>query len=291
MVTKIYNRFTKLIYEEKQFMEKQLKLLYHTAWGRILLKLFFTTSLYSKLNGYYNHSTLSVKKIMPFIKEYDIDMRRYEDIKYKSFNDFFARKIKPETCANLIETDGLIAVADSKLLVYDINDNTEMYIKNRLYTIEDLLNEKELSKEYKNGLCLVFRLTVDDYHRYIYFDDGKLKINKKIRGKLHTVSPISFSEHKVYSENSREYTVIETKNCGVCVYMEVGALQVGKIRNHQLTTFNKGQEKGYFELGGSTIVLFLKKGVVELDKDIKEHSERNIETKVMIGERIGKILC
>ena len=70
--------------------------------------------------------------------------------------------------------------------------------------------------------------------------------------------------------------------------MEVGALLVGKIVNHHGTaTVKRGQEKGYFQFGGSTVVLLLKKDAAVIDSDILENSENGIETVVKFGEKIG----
>ena len=69
-------------------------------------------------------------------------------------------------------------------------------------------------------------------------------------------------------------------------FIEVGALLVGKIHIYQNRTFSKGDEKGYFELGGSTIVI-LTDDKIKIDNDIIENSQNNIETKVEYGERIG----
>ena len=72
------------------------------------------------------------------------------------------------------------------------------------------------------------------------------------------------------------------------VTMEVGALMVGKIVNHQKSgLFSKGQEKGYFRFGGSTIVLLFRKDTIEIDRDILQNSIDGIETMVQYGEKIG----
>ena len=64
---------------------------------------------------------------------------------------------------------------------------------------------------------------------------------------------------------------------------------VGRIvNNHQVYTYKKGEEKGYFEFGGSTIVLLVKKNIINVDKDILENSSEGIETIVKYGEGIGK---
>ena len=72
--------------------------------------------------------------------------------------------------------------------------------------------------------------------------------------------------------------------------MEVGAMMVGKITNLEKDScqVKKGAEKGYFEFGGSTIILFLQHGKVRLDSDLLENTEAGYETIVRMGERIGE---
>ena len=94
----------------------------------------------------------------------------------------------------------------------------------------------------------------------------------------------------MYAENTREYTVIHSENFGDVVSMEVGALLVGKMRNNSKKEFKKGEEKGYFEYGASSIVLLFKEGTVEIDKDILTQTAKDIETRVKYGEKVGKSL-
>ena len=70
--------------------------------------------------------------------------------------------------------------------------------------------------------------------------------------------------------------------------MEVGALMVGKIVNHEVKSFKKGDEKGYFLFGGSTVVIIVKENEIEIDKDILENSKKGIETRINARETIGK---
>lgn len=287
----IYNRETKSLYQEKQFKERQLEFLYDTILGRIILRLFIASKWYSKYNAMKNDLSSSVAKIQPFIEEYGIDMTQYQKKEYKSFNDFFVRTIIPEKRPIPKDGNALAAVADSKLMYYKIEKDLGIKIKNSIYTVEELLQDMELAKEYSGGTCLVFRLTVDDYHHYCYCDDGKLLYSRKIDGRLHTVGPISAKRYKVYCENSREYSVLETVHFGKVVQMEVGALLVGKIVNNLKESFKKGEEKGWFEMGGSTIVLLFRENAVKIDEDIISNSAKDIETKVKYGERIGERKC
>lgn len=285
MKTQIVNRKDKQKYTEKSPLPATI--LYKTIIGGVVLA-FATRKTVSKVSSIYMNSKSSVKRIDKFIKKNKINMDDYPKREYLSFNDFFTRKILKNKRPFSKKQNDLISVADSKLLVYEINDKTEMIIKNKKYTLKELLRDKNLAEEYKGGLCLVFRLTVDDYHRYSFVDDGNVIKSKKINGILHTVGPIAFRRYKVFKENQREYSVLNTKNFGKVIQMEVGALMVGKIVNYNIEKFHRGDEKGYFLFGGSTVVLIFKKDIVEIDEDILKNSSVGIETKVKLGETIGK---
>ena len=138
------------------------------------------------------------------------------------------------------------------------------------------------------GWACVFRLTVDDYHRYCYAFDAEKGENIAIPGKLHTVNPIANDFFPIYKENAREYTILHTREFGKVIAMEVGALLVGKIVNHHgPSSVQRGQEKGYFQFGGSTVVMLLKQDTAVIDDDILENSRNGIETVVKFGEKIG----
>ena len=92
----------------------------------------------------------------------------------------------------------------------------------------------------------------------------------------------------VYKENTREYSLLETSEFGTVLMMEVGALLVGKIHNHhEAANVCRGMEKGYFEFGGSSVLLCFEKGRIAMDADILHNSREQVETLVRLGERIG----
>jgi phosphatidylserine decarboxylase len=107
---------------------------------------------------------------------------------------------------------------------------------------------------------------------------------------LHTVRPVSAERYRVYIVNHREVSVLETENIGEFIQIEIGAILVGKITNHQVISFKRGDEKGYFSFGGSTIVLLFKDGAIKIDPDILEFSQKGIETRVRMGEKIGVVI-
>ncbi len=285
MKSEVIDRKNKKQYTEKSRLSSTL--LYSTVIGTIVLA-FATRKTVSKAGSLYMNSKNSRRLIKPFIKKNKIDMSEYEDKQFKSFNDFFTRKILSGRRPFSKRVSDVMAVADSKLLYYEIDDNLEMQIKGKTYTTRELLRDSGLAEEYRNGVCLVFRLDVDDYHRYSFIDDGEVISNKKINGILHTVGPIAFKKHKVFKQNQREFSILKTKNFDNVIQMEVGAMLVGKIKNHDIKEFKRGDEKGYFLFGGSTVVVLFKENVVKIDKDIVNNSKKDIETKVKLGETIGK---
>jgi phosphatidylserine decarboxylase len=284
---KIYDRKNKTFYEDKQYGGNALKFLYGNIIGRIILKLFIAGKGYSRYNARKNSTEKSKEKIAPFVKEYGINLDDFEDCEFSSFADFFTRNIKEGRRPFSLDPDDLCAVADSKLLCYKITEDGKINIKNSIYTASEIIGE-ELSDDFYGGDCLVFRLTVDDYHHYSFFDKGRLIREKYIEGRLHTVSPISARRYKVFAENCRSVSLIEIENFGECYQVEIGALLVGKINNKDVKIFERGDEKGYFEMGGSTCVVMLKKDAAIIDEDIRENSDKGIETKVLMGERIGR---
>jgi len=135
---------------------------------------------------------------------------------------------------------------------------------------------------------LIFRLTPDDYHRYCYIDNGEILHRKKINGALHTVRPVAYQHYNVFCENSRDYTVMQTTNFGKVIQIEVGALFVGKITNHDDDAAKRGAEKGMFQFGGSTIIMLFQKDTVTIDEAIYENTRNHKETIVKMGYKIGE---
>lgn len=288
MGVKVYLRKTKNYYDEVQFGEKKLRWLYETYLGRIVLKTVVANPFFSKFSGALDHRSFSKKKIEPFIEKYGIDKSEFSTMDFDSFASFFKRKLKGDKRPISMGPEDLIAPADSKLSVVNLNDHSAFFIKNREYNLSELIGNEKLAQEYSNGLCLIFRLTVDDYHRFSYIDSGKRGSTYKIKGKLHTVSQISAKGFNIYHENYRVISVLDTDHFDTLLYVEVGALLVGKINLHNKPHFKKGEEKGYFDMGGSTIVLLIKPNVVKIDEDIQNQSMLGIETKVYVGEKIGE---
>ncbi|SCW79742.1 phosphatidylserine decarboxylase [Lachnospiraceae bacterium C10] len=268
-------------------MASGIEFLYETIPGRMILKVLTARGI-SKAAGRFLDSSASRFLIRPFVKHNGIDLEECESSEFRCFNDCFTRRLKRELRPVDRQPSHLISPCDGLLRVWKIQEDTVLPIKESAYRISDLFESKEKADLFRDGYCLVFRLCVNHYHRYCYIDDGKKGENVFIPGKLHTVRPIALRSVPVFTENCREYTLMDTENFGTVAQIEVGAMLVGKIANlHGSGHMTRGEEKGRFLYGGSTIVVLLQKDAVKLRDDLWEMIAKEEEVPVKMGECIG----
>ncbi len=272
-----------VIHKNSSSQDKLLNVVYSSVLLRLLIKP-LTLPIVSKAAGIALDSSLSRLLIKPFIRANKIDMRDYEKKRYKSFNDFFTRRVLLNK--RPIQKARVISPSDGRVSVYEINENSVFRVKGSDYSLFSLTRSRSLEKRFCGGTAVIIRLCPEDYHRYCYSMSGKKSCNIKIPGFFHTVNPAAFESVRVFSENTREYCLI--KNRYTCVLqMEVGALMVGRISNNDIFVSRvlQGAEKGYFEFGGSTIILLLEKGVPVRSSFI-ENTQLGLETLIRQGEAI-----
>jgi phosphatidylserine decarboxylase len=277
--------------------DKLIKLIYDTAPGRKMLEYFFKRKLFSTLLGAFYSLPYSKRKIVNFAKEMDIDLAEAEKENpedYLNFNEFFFRRLKEEVRPISMDCDHLISPADGRLLAYEnINIHQLLQVKGQEYSLAELLQDNKLAMEFQHGVCMIVRLNPSDYHRFHFPDSGIPGPFKRVAGDYYSVNPMALRKiPRVYCQNKRELSQFDSDNFGKILYIEIGATCVGSIvQTYTPGEFvRKGQEKGYFKFGGSTVILFLKKGIVQVDEDILYNSGMFLETKVKMGERIGSKL-
>ena len=137
---------------------------------------------------------------------------------------------------------------------------------------------------------IVFRLAPPDYHRYHFPVSGKVpEANTKIDGDYYSVNPLALREKaEIFWLNKREYGVIESPVFGNVVMVEVGATMVGSmLQSYSGTSIKKGDEKGYFKFGGSTVVLLFEKDKIQIDQDLLLNTSNSLETTIKMGEQIA----
>lgn len=264
-----------------------IKLLYETIPGRMLLKLLVHPGL-SKVAAQFFSGGCSRWLVPVFIRSNSIDISGYvvPEGGYKSFNDFFTRRRREDCCPKLC--GGLVSPCDGLLTVSDITKDSVFRIKNTAYSVAGLLKSEKLSKQFIGGTAYIFRLTPAHYHRYSFCATGAVTSRKRIPGVLHSVQPVCHEMTDVFIQNSREFITIDNSEYGKILQMEVGALLVGRISNHQVSPRQQvqaGKEKGYFEYGGSSIVVLTGKRT-ELAEEIKNRERLGDEIPVFVGEKL-----
>ncbi|KAJ2955344.1 hypothetical protein NQZ79_g8647 [Umbelopsis isabellina] len=249
--------------------------------------------------GAYFDDPKSVSQIPAFIQHYGLDMSQYEksDPKdYANFNDFFARKIKPERRPiDSAQDDSIItSAADCRLVVFPtVSKATEMWIKGKKFTLGSLFKDDELAKDYEDGSVAIFRLAPQDYHRYHAPASCTVETIKEIPGTYYTVNPCAVKEDlNVFTENHRCVATLKQAEGKKFAMVFVGALLVGTIVNTNAAkpgdSVKKGDEMGCFQYGGSTVIAVFPKGQVTWDDDLLKNSEQPVETIVKMGTHVGR---
>ncbi|MGL5151873.1 MAG: phosphatidylserine decarboxylase [Clostridium sp.] len=290
---KIYNRHSKTYEEEKVAGQKYLKWCYESPVGKRITELLLKKRFCSKVYGSFCDTKYSTKKINSFIDEFDINMNECNKSSndFTSFNDFFIRTLKDGARPIDMNENILISPGDGRLTALDnISMNDLVQVKGLTYSLEELIQNKEIAKQYEGGVCLILRLCPTDYHRYHFIDNGIPGESHYIDGNYYSVNPIALEKiPKLFCQNKREWSIFKSDNFGDIIHIEVGATCVGTIIQSYTPNSRvlKGSEKGYFKFGGSTTILFFKKNTVEIDEEILIQSSLGFETKVLMGETIG----
>ncbi len=262
------------------------ELLYGTAPGRVLLR-GLCRPWFSRLGGWVLSTRLSALAVGPFVRAHHIDMSQCAETKFSSFNDFFTRSLP--SSARPVDPDpaAFISPCDSRLSLWPADEQGRFPVKGTEYTLSGLLRDDALAKRFYGGLVWLFRLSPEDYHRYIWTADGTAGELVSIPGVLHTVQPLERGQRPVYHENTRQYRLLATA-FGTMIVMEVGALLVGRIEDEPFENpVHRGAEKGHFAFGGSTIILITPPGAAAPDPAIPIQGE---ETPVKQGQRVGTII-
>lgn len=306
---KVYNRHNSNFFEEDTFGGSFIDWAYGTKLGLYVSSSRLIQKTVSQSVGAFMKSPLSKKRIEPFIRRFDIKMDEFiEPVGgFPSFNDFFIRPLKPGARVFPEQSQSLGAPAEGRVSVYPLkSEHTPLYIKGIDLSVAELLGERsEALNDFLGGWIYVFRLCPVDYHRFHFCDTGTAGEPLQIEGHLHSVNPLSLNKHpRAFLENERQVTLQTGAKAGPLAYIEVGAMCVGTIIQSFLNAapFNEesksdtlsrpsypvseGSEKGYFEFGGSTLIL-LTSSRVQPSADLLEKTHEGHETLIQLGDEIG----
>ncbi|KAM0746821.1 hypothetical protein T439DRAFT_329512 [Meredithblackwellia eburnea MCA 4105] len=243
-------------------------------------------------------SPSSAREIPPFIAFHNLNMEEALDpiSSYKTFNQFFYRKLKPgaRPVSDPDDPHTVVSPADCRAMFFPtVDEATRIWIKGRDFSVSKLLGDgfKDKAHLYDGASLAIFRLAPQDYHRYHSPVDGVCGPHHKISGQYYTVNPMAVrSSIDIYGDNVRLVAPISSPVFGDVMNIWVGAMMVGSICMTMLEgdTIKRGEECGYFAFGGSTIVVLFPPKTVVFDDDLILNSQNAVETLVRMGSRIGR---
>ncbi len=294
-----FNRGKGKVETEKVYGDFFVKLLYQSVASKALAPL-FANKLLSKAYGSLQNRMVTQLKVPKFVENFEIDLSEYEPgsvkiedqkLSYKHFNEFFIRKFKKGQRKFIQEATELPAFSEARYFGYEaIDESVRIPVKGQYLSAEGLLGDIDKAAPFIGGPLLIARLCPVDYHRYHYPVAGKTIESYPIHGKYHSVNPVALkNKPDIFITNERRVSILETKEFGKLAYIEVGATMVGKIiQSHDETkSFRRGQEKGYFLFGGSTVIVVGEKGRWLPSPDIVENTIKGMETYIKLGDTVG----
>ncbi len=288
-----FNRYSGTLETERIYGEAWLRFAYENPIGRGFIELLIRRRIFSSFYGWQMNKRVSANKVLPFIVDYDLKVEEFAKsaFDYRTFNEFFFRALKPE--ARPIAPGERVAVlpADGRHLAFPNVDTAEgFYVKGAKFTLAELLGDAALAEKFAGGAMLISRLCPVDYHRFHFPVEGMPSDQTLINGSLYSVSPIALRRNIRYLvENKRVLTTIESPVFGTVAMLEVGATNVGTIKQTHVPgrVAKKGEEKGLFKFGGSCVITLFQRGRIQFEADLVAQSAQCIETYARMGDRLG----
>ena len=237
----------------------------------------------------------SAARILPFITKYNLDVDEFAKsaFDYKTFNEFFYRALKPGARPIAAGTNIAVFPADGRHLAMPNVDTAEgFYVKGSKFSLSELLGSDALAAKFSGGAMLISRLCPVDYHRFHFPVAGVPNESQLINGWLYSVSPVALRRNVRYLvENKRELTLVESAEFGTVAIIEVGATNVGTIKQGYVPgrAVTKGDEKGLFAFGGSCVITIFQRGRIRFDADLVKSSADQIELYAKMGDRLGEV--
>lgn len=288
-----YNRHTGTHETEEIYGEAFLRWAYGNPLGKLSLHSFVKRPAFSKWYGWRMSKPESAARVEPFVRKYGLDPDDFADPlpSFRSFNEFFYRKLKP--AARPIDFAPIVFPADGRHLGFpDISKIDSFFVKGQRFDLAELLDDAALAARYAKGTLVLSRLCPVDYHRFHFPATGIPSKTRLLNGPLFSVSPIALTQNLSYLwTNKRTLTELKTTDFGIILLLEIGATCVGTIEQ----TFTpgipveKGAEKGFFAFGGSCTVTIFEPGAVTLADDLLENSAQQTELYARIGSTMATV--
>lgn len=261
------------------------------APGAAFLPVLSKIPVWSAAYGALMDTGASARKVAPFVEKYRIKSSDFVEPEggYRSFNDFFYRKLRPGV-RPIAESDAVMP-ADARYLAFPRMDQAEgFHVKGEKFTLSALLLDETLAATYEKGSMLLARLCPVDYHRFHFPAEGEASPARLINGWLYSVNPVALkSNARLLAENKRVLVTLDTPKLGKIAYLAVGATMVGSITETYSPGFvEKGEERGYFAFGASALVVLFEPGRLVFDADLLAATAAGHELLALMGQSLGR---
>ncbi len=297
MEIKYFSRESQDLQIEKVYGDAAVRWMYETSSGKTFSELFVRPFVSKAYGALQSSSLISKRKIKPFIRDFAIKMDEFdptpgrtEEDPYAHFNEFFIRPFKAGKRPFVSDEHLFPAPCEARYFGHaGHSDDLKIPVKGVHMRPRDLVFSEKWAETFSDGPLVVARLCPVDYHRYHYPDAGEVVESYRVPGILHSVNPIALKQKsEIFLQNERQVSILETKNFGKLAYIEVGATCVGKIvQSSKSKQFSRGEEKGYFLFGGSTVILLGEKGAWTPSQDILDWTAKGTEVYLKLGQEMG----
>jgi phosphatidylserine decarboxylase len=288
-----YNRYTQTVETEAVYGEWALRVCYGSYPGRLLTALLVSRPWVSRIYGWWMRRKSSTRRIRPFMEKFGIDSVEFasEVEEFTSFNDFFVRRLKPISRPIAADVGSITFPADGRHFGWErIGEEQGVFVKGQKWDIGSLLGNDDLAKSYAGGTLVLSRLCPIDYHHFHYPVAGRSVDRWSVRGKLYSVSPLALRIRLSYFwENYRVVERFQSSHGPSVCLVDVGATNVGSIQYVTAAgaAVAKGERRGWFEFGGSSVVTLFPPNTVCLSKDLIDATHEGIELYARMGDVLG----
>lgn len=232
-------------------------------------------------------SKLSKPFIRSYSKLYGINNEEVsKDIdSFSNLQQFFTRTLKQDARPIDQSAEAITSPVDAKIESFGtITERCLVFVKDKPYSIAQLLGSEKRAQRYKNGTYIVFYLSPADYHRIHSPIDGTVSNQYVLGQKSYPVNQLGLSYgKKPISHNYRLVTELQTAAKDIA-FIKVGAMFVNSIElTNKTTTWTKGEEVGYFSFGSTVVMLFEEQAVAFTDNVVQGQMVR-------VGERFATML-
>ncbi|MFL6558568.1 MAG: phosphatidylserine decarboxylase, partial [Bacillus sp. (in: firmicutes)] len=201
---------------------------------------------------------------------------------YPTLHDLFVRTLKKDAREIDKSEDAVVSPVDAVIEdVGPINESSEILVKGKIYSIQEMLGDNELLAKYINGTYMILYLSPSHYHRIHSPINGMVTKQWKLGSKSYPVNKLGLKYGvRTLAKNYRVITEVKT-NYGHVAIVKVGAMFVNSIETtHKGERLEKGGEMAYFSFG-STVVLLFEKDIFQMEATLYTPKE------IKVGEKIG----